>query len=321
MRETPGRQTFDGENTVAWMDLKGRNTLAVTWSGTSGGVPEADVAMNTDFDWFTNGSDIDAETVFLHELGHVIGIGHSVVSGAVMEAVYAGVRQGLDPDDEAAVLALYGAPNDAPVVEITSPADGASFDSLESISFSGSASDTEDVDATLTDDLVWTSDIDDEIGTGGSFSTTLNDGTHTITASVVDSGSVSGDDSISITVGDVDPPPPPPGAVTVDSITYAWSGGRDANKHLEATVTMVDADTNAPVEGVTVFATLDRVEDAGSWDFAGATGADGTVVFKLIGAGNTDSCYDLDVTAITGAAWDEAPPSEEDLSSACRPNP
>ena len=36
----------------------------------------------------------------------------------------------------------------------------------------------------LTVSLVWTSDIDAQIGTGGSFSTTLSDGNHTITASV-----------------------------------------------------------------------------------------------------------------------------------------
>lgn len=159
-------------------------------------------------------------------------------------------------------------------------------------------------DGDLTASLTWTSSIDDSIGTSGSFTTSLSDGVHIITASVVDSGSVSGNDSISITVGDVAPPPPPPGAVTVETITYAWSGGRDSNKHLEATVTMVDADTLAPVEGVTVFATLVRIEDGSSWDFAGATAADGTVVFKLIGAGNTDSCYNLTVTSISGAEWD-----------------
>ena len=314
VRESRGRQFFDGENDAAWMDLKDPNTLGVTWSGTSGGVPEADVAMNTDFDWFTNGSDIDAETVFLHELGHVIGIGHSVVDGAVMEAVYDGERRGLHDDDKDAVLALYGAPNDAPVVTISSPVDGATITSGTTVDFSATASDTEDGD--LTASLVWTSDIDGEIGSGGSFSTALSDATHTITASVVDNGLAADSDSISITVGDVDLSP---GAVTVGSITYAWSGGRDRNKHLEATVTMLDVETNAPVEGVTVFATLDRVSGGvGSWDFAGATGADGTVVFKLIGAGNTDSCYNLTVTSITGVPWDDGQPAEP---NACRPNP
>lgn len=86
-----------------------------------------------------------------------------------------------------------------PTVSITSPADGASFNSGDSISFAGSASDTEDGD--LTASLVWTSSIDGQIGTGGSFSTVLSDGTHTITASVTDSGGNTGSDNITITVG------------------------------------------------------------------------------------------------------------------------
>jgi subtilisin len=90
-----------------------------------------------------------------------------------------------------------GSTNIPPSVNITSPADGASFQSGSSISFSGSASDAED--GNLTDNLVWT-EGNNQIGTGGSFNTTLSDGTHTITASVTDSGGLTGSDSITITV-------------------------------------------------------------------------------------------------------------------------
>jgi subtilisin len=89
--------------------------------------------------------------------------------------------------------------NTPPTVNITSPADGASFSSGESISFAGSASDTED--GNLTTSLVWRSDHDEQIGTGGSFSAVLSDGTHTITASVIDYDGSTGSDSITITVG------------------------------------------------------------------------------------------------------------------------
>jgi subtilisin len=92
-----------------------------------------------------------------------------------------------------------GGTNNPPTVSITSPANGASFDSGASISFSGSASATEDGD--LTGSLVWTSNLDGQIGTGGSFSAVLSDGSHTITASVTDSGGSNGSDSISVTVG------------------------------------------------------------------------------------------------------------------------
>jgi subtilisin len=91
-----------------------------------------------------------------------------------------------------------GETNTPPTVSITSPADGASFASGTSITFSGSATDTEDGD--LTDSLAWTSSKDGSIGTGGSFSKDTDEGTHIITASVVDSGNLTGSASINVTV-------------------------------------------------------------------------------------------------------------------------
>ncbi|MDX1595934.1 MAG: S8 family serine peptidase, partial [Nitrosopumilaceae archaeon] len=87
---------------------------------------------------------------------------------------------------------------DFPVVSISSPTDGSSYGIGDSILFEGSATDTEDGD--LTSNLSWTSNIDGAIGTGGSFSATLSDGSHTITASVTDSDGNSSSDSVSITV-------------------------------------------------------------------------------------------------------------------------
>jgi predicted phosphodiesterase len=88
--------------------------------------------------------------------------------------------------------------NDPPVVGITSPDDFASFESGTSISFAGTANDIEDGD--LTAQLIWTSDRDGQIGKGGSFNTVLSDGQHIITASVIDSGDLTGSDSITISV-------------------------------------------------------------------------------------------------------------------------
>jgi len=98
----------------------------------------------------------------------------------------------------AALISTGASTNNPPTVEIYSPDDGASLDSGEGISFSGSASDAED--GNLTTSLIWTSDLDGQIGTGGSFSATLREGTHTITAEVTDSGGLTGTAEISFTV-------------------------------------------------------------------------------------------------------------------------
>jgi serine protease len=102
---------------------------------------------------------------------------------------------------KAAIDALGGGgSNNPPTVNITSPSNGASFNSGELITFAGSASDTED--GNLTTSLVWTSSlVAGQIGTGGSFSAVLSDGTHVITASVTDSSGAVGSDSVTITVG------------------------------------------------------------------------------------------------------------------------
>ncbi|KAG7991767.1 hypothetical protein I3843_02G094700 [Carya illinoinensis] len=50
----------------------------------------------------------DLETVALHEIGHLLGLGHSSVQGAIMESVISqGVTKGLHADDIAGIKALY----------------------------------------------------------------------------------------------------------------------------------------------------------------------------------------------------------------------
>ncbi len=93
--------------------------------------------------------------------------------------------------------------NTAPGVTISAPADGATFGAGTSISFAGSASDNEDGD--LTGGLSWVSNLDGAIGSGGSFTTVLSVGVHTITASVTDSGGLQGSDQITVTVDAVAP--------------------------------------------------------------------------------------------------------------------
>ncbi|CAM2070666.1 Pre-peptidase C-terminal domain-containing protein [Sulfidibacter corallicola] len=92
-----------------------------------------------------------------------------------------------------------GPPNQSPVVSITAPADGATYEVGDAVSFAGSADDAEDGD--LAASLSWSSSRDGVIGSGASFSvSTLSEGIHVITASVSDSAGATESDSVTITV-------------------------------------------------------------------------------------------------------------------------
>jgi len=196
-------------------------------------------------------------------------------------------------------------PNDPPTVSITSPVDGSTFDSGATITFQGTATDPEEGD--LSASLVWTSSKDGPIGTGGSFSATLSDGTHTITASVTDSGGATGSASVSITVGT---PPAEPTTVSVILPSgidgYATEGGRDGKKHLLITVALED-DFGNPVAGASVSIELFRdgpLYTSGT----GTTGTDGTATFKVANA--PSGTYITTVTHVTaaGLTWDGVTP-------------
>src|SRR5207245_636555 len=86
-----------------------------------------------------------------------------------------------------------------PTVIIAAPATGALYKVGDAVSFVGFASDP--VDGSLTGSMAWTSSLDGALGTGGSLTvTTLRSGTHTITASVTDTGGRTASASRSITV-------------------------------------------------------------------------------------------------------------------------
>jgi predicted Zn-dependent protease len=50
----------------------------------------------------------DLPTVALHELGHILGLGHSSDSNAVMFAIFGGPRRALQTDDIAGIRSIYG---------------------------------------------------------------------------------------------------------------------------------------------------------------------------------------------------------------------
>jgi hypothetical protein len=108
VRECPGAQRNDRFNDVGWA-LLSNGTLGVTWSTSS--LDEADMAINTRYVWNTGcvnrtGS-FDLETVYLHENGHVAGLGHSSDPNAVMYPSYRTARCSLGQDDKNGIAALY----------------------------------------------------------------------------------------------------------------------------------------------------------------------------------------------------------------------
>ncbi len=90
--------------------------------------------------------------------------------------------------------------NNGPVVAITAPADGAAYNEGAAITFKGTAEDVED--GTLSGKIGWTSNLSGAIGTGASVTTTLQPGTHTITADVTDSHGATATASVEVTIED-----------------------------------------------------------------------------------------------------------------------
>lgn len=114
--------------------------------------------------------------------------------------------------------------NTAPTVAISSPvASGGSTSVTQgsSVTFTGSATDAEE--GNLSSSLVWTSSVQGQIGTGGSFPTsTLNVGTHTITAAVTDGGGLSGSATITVTVTENEPAP----GISLSAVARKVKGNR-----------------------------------------------------------------------------------------------
>ena len=201
----------DNRNVLIFRNSTNGSALATTysWWNSSNQLVDSDIVMwDGAFTFFTgtagcvNGAYI--EDILAHELGHALGLSHSTASDATMYPSYSYCSQALRTlaaDDIAGAQNLYPSggtsTNTAPTVSITSPGAGTSFTDGASISFTGSASDKQD--GSLTASLQWT-DNGRAIGSGGSFSTSLAAGTHSIVAWVTDTGNLQGSTSVSVMV-------------------------------------------------------------------------------------------------------------------------
>jgi hypothetical protein len=203
--------SVDGRNVVIFRNTAGSGAIATTYSWWSGGSRIDSDVIFWDADWrfFTGASGCSdgayVEDVATHELGHSLGLGHSSVTDATMYSTYSRCSTSMRTpaaDDITGLQALYpgsgGSTNTAPTVAISAPSHGSSVAQGTAFTFSGSASDTQD--GTLTSSLVWTSNLDGQIGTGSGFSRALSVGTHTVTARAVDSGGLSTSKQVGVTV-------------------------------------------------------------------------------------------------------------------------
>jgi hypothetical protein len=160
---------------------------AVTFSGTA--TDAEDGNLTAALSWSSN---LDGPIGSGGSFSATLSVGTHTVTASVTDS------DGLSGSDQVTVI-VEETPNTPPTVTITAPADPTTVEVGTSVTFTGTATDAED--GNLTASLSWSSNLDGPIGSGGSFSTSsLSVGTHTVTASVTDSGGLSGSDNVTVIV-------------------------------------------------------------------------------------------------------------------------
>lgn len=107
--------------------------------------------------------------------------------------------------DSAAISVVVGS-NTAPTAVISSPTDGSSFNQTQTITFNATAS-SDEQDSAVALGYEWVSDIDSTIGTAITFTRDdLSVGTHSITLTVTDSGGLTDQASVTVTINTNTPP-------------------------------------------------------------------------------------------------------------------
>ncbi len=204
---------------------------------------------------------------------------------------------GLVDADEAAGS---GPINQTPQVTISSPTDGSRIDSGTAVTFQGTAMDAED--GVLTPGVSWTSNLDGALGMGGSLTSVLRDGVHTVTASASDSGGRSGSAAITVTVA------PQASTSTVASIGYARQGGKSRTRNLVVSATVKNSLGQA-VSGATVTLVVTNLSSGSSSTLSGVTDSTGRASMTWRNA--PTGCYGSVVTKVvaSGLTWDGATPT------------
>jgi len=235
---------YDQRNVVIYRNASNGGALATTYYWySSNTISDADIVVwDGAYQFYTGSGSCSGgayiEDVLTHEFGHALGLSHSDVADATMYPYYSYCSEdmrSLSSDDIAGVQSLYPPTgqqtNTAPSTTISGPANGASVSDTTVVAFSGSANDTQD--GNLSANLVWTSSADGPLGTGANVSHTLTVGTHLITASVTDSGNMSGSSTVTVYVTSSEPAaapaPPPPATPTLAARGYKVKGQQKAD--------------------------------------------------------------------------------------------
>lgn len=165
----------------------------ITFEG-SGTDPEDGTLAGTSLEW---ASDLDGAIGTGSSFSAVLSVGTHTVTLAATDSDGA--------TSTASVSVTVEPVNEPPSATILSPSDGAEFVDGEAIAFEGSGTDPED--GTLSgSSLVWTSDLDGQIGTGSSFvRSDFSVGTHALTLTAIDSEGAEGTATVSITVEELTP--------------------------------------------------------------------------------------------------------------------
>jgi len=291
VKECKGKQNFDDNNDIGWVALRSSNTIAVTWSGIN--IDEADMAFNTNFTWSTDGKETDIETIALHELGHVAGLGHSADTEAIMFAYYSApaVQRTLAADDIAGLRSIYNPAQAAPPGTIS----GTVFDAGGVNPLGGVTVSTDTGESDVSDANNGTYTID-----------AVPVGDRTVTASK--SGYASGSSSVTVdTAEDVTGVNfsldiATTGESTVDSISYSTSGGKNADKDLLVTIHVIDTANIASVEGAVVNIELTMPDGNVATGTNAITGSDGTVTYRLNRA--RKGTYSTHIVSVTSPDFD-----------------
>ncbi len=226
---------FDSE------DLSDSTSIVITVvAAVSNTPPTVNIATPSDGTTFIEGDNIsfngtasDTEdgdlSVFINWLSSLngdLGSGANISASNLSVGAHTITASVTDSDgnsdtDTRSITISAPAENTPPLVNIVTPVNGTIFTEGDNVSFTGAASDTEDGDISASID--WGSNLDGNLGSGASISSSsLSPGSHTITASVTDSGNISDTTAINITVEQIAVNLPPTVSISapVDGATY-----------------------------------------------------------------------------------------------------